>query len=169
MGTFDQQKKMSWVILVLALAFLGVVWYLTRSEPERPRHRPRDAQRSREEERSPERSHEHIEKPADIQNPNLLLVFDLVTETDEACEHVIWFSRCEGDVYEITINNVPVARGGGAELDVAHAKNYSSTALMTREKIAFPFVVGVNVYRGHELFGRGVCTVRGPGEALPAP
>lgn len=181
---------MSWVLLVLVAACLGVVWYLTRSEPER-RRRPRDYGRDYDGDkdrdysdndrgREPKSNHKRVNdgpERSDVKqtpkqdreafNPHLLLVYDLVTETDEACEHVIWFSRCEGDVYEITINNVAVAAGGGSELDVAHAKNYSSTALMTREKIAFPLIVGVNVYRGQQLFGRGVCTVRGPGEALP--
>jgi hypothetical protein len=190
------KDKMSWAILVLVAACLGVVWYMTRSEPERrrkPRDRGRDYDRDyehdydrnrdydRESVRDDDRKYDRHSKNARAQlepvkqaskqeqSPRLLLVYDLVTETEEACEHVIWFSRCEGDVYEITINNVPVASGGGSELDVAHAKNYSSTALMTQEKIAFPLIVGVNVYRGQELFGRGVCTVRGPGEPLPAP
>jgi hypothetical protein len=96
------------------------------------------------------------------------MVYNLVTETDEACEHVVWFSRCEGDSYEILINNVVVAQGSGAELDVAHLKNYSSLALMTKERIAFPLTVNVNVKRGNQLYGRGSCEVRGPGEPLPA-
>jgi hypothetical protein len=106
-------------------------------------------------------------KEALIRPPIPLLVYDSVTESAQACEHVIWFSRCEGDVYEIIINGVPVAKGTGAQLDVAHAKNYSSTALVTQEKISFPLAVGINVYRGHELFGQGVGTVYRPGEALP--
>jgi hypothetical protein len=171
------KDKMSWAILVLVAACLGVVWYMTHSEPERrrkPRDRGRDYDRDydrnrdydRESVRDDDRKYDRHSKNARAQlepvkqaskqeqSPRLLLVYDLVTETEEACEHVIWFSRCEGD---------------GSELDVAHAKNYSSTALMTQEKIAFPLIVGVNVYRGQELFGRGVCTVRGPGEPLPVP
>jgi hypothetical protein len=96
-----------------------------------------------------------------------LLVFDLVTETDEACEHVVWFTRCEGDVYEISINGVVVSTGSGPESDVAHVKEFSSVAMMTAEKIAFPLTVGVSVYRAGELFGQGSRVVRGPGEPLP--
>jgi hypothetical protein len=99
--------------------------------------------------------------------PHALRVYDLITETDDACEHVVWFTRCEGDVYEVTINGVVVSEGSGPEIDVAHVKEYSSVAMMTAEKIAFPLTVGINVYRSGELFGRGTRVVRGPGEALP--
>jgi hypothetical protein len=144
---------MSLVLLVVALLVLGLVWFLTRSEPERRLPKPKP----------PEPKVAPPPPPA----PTLLMVYDTVTETPEACEHVVWFSRCEGDVYEISINNITVNRGSGAELDVAHAKAYSSMALMTQEKIAFPLTVGVKVFRNGELFGTGACTVRGPGEPLP--
>jgi hypothetical protein len=107
-------------------------------------------------------------RPDATDQPIQLKVYNLVTETDEACEHVVWFSRCEGDAYEILINNVAVAQGSGADLDVAHLKNYSSLALMTKEKIAFPLTVNVNVLRGNQVYGSGSCEVRGPGEPLPA-
>lgn len=142
---------MSLVMLIVALLVLGAVWFFTRSEPERRSPKPKPKEQS-------------IAKTS----PTLLMVYDAVTETPEACEHVVWFSRCEGDVYEVTINNVIVARGSGPELDVAHAKAYSSMALMTQEQISFPLTIGVKVFRNGELFGKGACTVRGPGEPLPA-
>jgi hypothetical protein len=141
---------MSLLMLVVALVVLGLVWFLTRSEPERKPPKPKPKETA-------------VAPPA----PTILMVYDTVTETPEACEHVVWFSRCEGDVYEVSINNVAVTHGSGPELDVAHAKAYSSMALMTQEKISFPLTVGVKVYRNGELFGKGACTVRGPGEPLP--
>jgi hypothetical protein len=145
------------IIVVLVLACLGAVWYLTRSEPERTPAKPKET-------KTKEISRPQTPQP---RAPVPLMVYDMVTETDDACEHVIWFSRCEGDAYEAFINNVPVAKGSGPRLDVAHLKNHSSMALLTKEKIAFPFELGINVYRDDQLFGRGVCTVRGTGEPLP--
>ena len=160
-----RQKKMSLaIIVVLVLACLGAVWYLTRSEPERT---PYKKEAKPKETKSKETNEIKLHQTPEPRAPVPLLVYDMVTETNEACEHVIWFSRCEGDVYEAFINNVPVAKGSGPYLDVAHLKNHSSMALMTNEKIAFPLELGINVYRDGQLFGRGVCTVRGTGEPLP--
>lgn len=145
------ENKMSAVILLLVAAFLGLAWYFTRDDsPKTNKPKPAKA-----------RSMPPSPKVAS------LLVFDLVTETDEACEHVVWFTRCEGDVYEISINGVVVSTGSGPESDVAHVKEFSSVAMMTAEKIAFPLTVGVSVYRAGELFGQGSRVVRGPGEPLP--
>jgi hypothetical protein len=152
LSQFFLKKHMTVVLLLLVLAFLGLAWYLTRDEAPKiakPSNAP--AARSFKQE----------------SNPNALRVYDLVTETDEACEHVVWFTRCEGDVYEIAINGVVVSEGSGSEIDVAHVREYSSVAMMTAEKIAFPLTVDISVYRNGELFGRGTRVVRGPGEPLP--
>lgn len=159
---------MSVYMFVIGLVIIGVLWYFTRSESDdRPCSSKKSAWKPEREEIEPENIAHTTRDLERTASPIPLMVYNLVTETDDACEHVVWFSRCEGDTYEISINNVVVVNGSGADLDVAHLKKHSSLALMTKEKIAFPFTMSVNVLRQNKLYGRGSCEVRGPGEPLP--
>jgi hypothetical protein len=99
--------------------------------------------------------------------PNALRLFDCVNESEESCEHIIWFTRCEGDTYQLAVNGVQVALGSQQELDIAHGAQYSSLAVMTREKIEFPFTLEVRVYREKQLIGAGRTNVQRLNEPLP--
>lgn len=180
------------ILLVLAVtAFFVLAWYLTREDDSGPKShkskRKGERERAAESESYPYKSQrkgerEHAAESESYSQVNnspqsspkhavprtiALVVYDLVTETDEACEHVVWFTRCEGDEYEVVINGVSVSKGTGPDLDVAHVRDFSSVAMMTAEKIAFPLSVRVNVFRDGQLFGQGEHVVRGPGEPLP--
>jgi hypothetical protein len=162
------------ILLVLAVsAFFVLAWYLTREDDSGPKNqRSHKSQRKSERERAAESESQVDQLPKSSPKraaPRTipLVVYDLVTETDEACEHVVWFTRCEGDEYEVVINGVSVSKGTGPDLDVAHVRDFSSVAMMTAEKIAFPLSVRVNVFRDGQLFGQGEHVVRGPGEPLP--
>lgn len=159
--------------MLVAAAFLILAWFFTREDASQVRTAKKKRKSSSSSNGDPtEHPSPPSPKPANASKPRNkapmpLEVYDLVTETDEACEHVVWFTRCEGDVYEVVINNVSVSKGSGPDIDVAHVREYSSVAMMTAEKIAFPLTVAVNVYRDGRLFGHGQRLVRGPGEPLP--
>jgi len=168
---------MSVFLALVVVGFLALAWYLTREDASKVKDlkkRERKASlgsngSNASETESPLKLVKTNSKPRAAKEPRVmsLEVYDLVTETDEACEHVVWFTRCEGDVYEVVINGISVSKGSGPDIDVAHVRDYSSVAMMTAEKIAFPLSVGVNVYREGQLFGSGARVVRGPGEPLP--
>jgi hypothetical protein len=168
---------MSIFLALVVVAFLTLAWYLTREDASKVKNVKRVKRRSSSGSDSSDAESPRPQTLKPISKPRAkapaehraadLEVYDLVTETDEACEHIVWFTRCEGDVYEVVINGVSVSKGSGPDIDVAHVREYSSVAMMTAEKIAFPLSVGVNVYRDGQLFGHGERVVRGPGEPLP--
>lgn len=93
-------------------------------------------------------------------------VYDHVTETDDQCEHVIWFSRCVGDVYVVSVNGVDVVSGTGPQLGVAHTDKFSSLAIMTPERIEFPMMIQIRVLTGNKL-AVGHKYIQAPQEPLP--